>query len=243
MRIFLAGAAGAIGRRLVPLLVDAGHQVTGSTRSLEKAAGLRAAGVIPVVLDVFDADAVQAALFDARSEILIHQLTDLPQQFDPAKLAEALERNARIRIEGTRNLIGAARAAGVQRVIAQSIAFAYAPGPEPHQESDPLAPAEGPMRASMKGVTTLEGLTTTTPGIEGLVLRYGRLYGPGTWAPAPSGQTGVHVDAAAHAAFLAVARGNPGTYNIADDDGSVSIAKARQELGWNPEFRLPTAPQ
>jgi len=243
MRIFLAGATGAIGRRLVPLLVGAGHQVTGSTRSLEKVAGLQAAGVKPVVLDAFDADAVQAAIFDARPEVLIHQLTDLPQQFDPAKLAEALERNARIRIEGTRNLIGAARAAGVRRVIAQSIAFAYAPGPEPYQESNPLDPGEGPARISAEGVATLESLTTTTPGIEGIVLRYGRLYGPGTWAPVPSGRIHVHVDAAAHAAFLAVSRGIPGVYNIADDDGSVSIAMARRELRWNPEFRLPPAPQ
>jgi nucleoside-diphosphate-sugar epimerase len=243
MRIFLAGATGAIGRRLVPLLVGAGHEVTGTTRSVEKAAGLRAARVKPVVLDVFDVDAVQAAIFDSRPEVLIHQLTDLPQQFDPANIAEALARNARIRIEGTRNLIGAARAAGVRRAIAQSIAFAYAVGPEPHQESDPLAPADGPMRGTMDGVTVLEGLMTTTPGIEGIVLRYGHLYGPGTWAPAPSGRTHVHVDAAAHAAFLAVIRGVSGVYNIADDDGSVSIAMARRELGWNPEFRLPAALQ
>lgn len=243
MRIFLAGATGAIGRRLVPLLIGAGHEVTGSTRSAERAAGLQAAGIKPVVLDAFDADAVQAALFDARPEVLIHQLTDLPQQFDPVKLAEALKRNARVRIEGTRNLIGAARAADTRRVIAQSIAFAYAPGSEPHRESDPLAPAEGPMRETMEGVIALESLTTGTPGIEGLILRYGHLYGPGTWAPAPSGRTHVHVDAAAQAAFLAVSRGIPGVYNIADDDGSVSIAMARRQLGWHPEFRLPAAPQ
>jgi nucleoside-diphosphate-sugar epimerase len=243
MRIFLAGATGAIGRRLVPLLVQAGHQVTGSTRSVEKAAGLRAAGVMPVVLDALKADAVQAAVLGARPEVLIHQLTDLPQQFDPARMTEALERNARIRIEGTRNLIEAARATGVRRVVAQSIAFAYAPGPEPHGESDPLDPGEGSARVTAEGVATLESLTTTAPGIEGIVLRYGRLYGTGTWAPAPSGRTHVHVDAAAHAAFLAVSRGSPGIYNIADDDGSVAIAIARQELGWNPEFRLPPAPQ
>ncbi len=243
MRIFLAGATGTIGRRLVSLLIQAGHEVTGSTRAMEKAAGLRAVGVKPVVLDAFDADAVQAAIFDARPEVLIHQLTDLPQQFDPAKLAGALERNARIRIEGTRNLIGAARAAGVRRVIAQSIAFAYAPGPEPHRESDPLDSGESLARVTADGVATLESLTTTTPGIEGIVLRYGRLYGPGAWAPAPSGRTHVHVDAAAYAAFLAVSRGIPGVYNIADHDGSVSTAKARRELGWNPEFRLPPAPQ
>ena len=243
MRIFLAGSTGAIGRRLVPLLVGAGHHVTGSTRSAERAAALRLAGVNPVVLNAFDADGVQAALFDARPEVLIHQLTDLPQQFDPAKLAAALARNARVRIEGTRNLIGAARAAGVRRFIAQSIAFAYAPGPEPHQESDPLDPGQGSARVTAEGVAALESLTTATPGIDGIILRYGRLYGPGTWTPTPSGRTPVHVDAAAHAAFLAVSRGTAGVYNIADDDGSVSIAKARQELGWNPEFRLPTAPQ
>lgn len=243
MRIFLAGATGAIGRRLVPLLIGAGHQVTGSTRSAERAVGLRHAGVTPVLLDAFDADAVQVAVFDARPEVLIHQLTDLPQQFDPANIAEALTRNARIRIEGTRNLIGAARAAGVQRVVAQSIAFTYAPGPEPHQESDPLDPGEGSARVTAEGIATLESLTTATPGIDGIVLRYGRFYGPGTWAPAPSGRTLVHVDAAAHAAFLAASRGTVGVYNIADDDGSVAIARARLELGWTPDFRLATAPQ
>ena len=91
----------------------------------------------------------------------------------------------------------------------------------------------------MRGVATLEALTTGTTGIEGIVLRYAYLYGPGTWYAAPEGRGFVHVDAAAQAALLALTRGDPGTYNIADDDGAVSIDKARRELGFDPTFRLP----
>ena len=242
MRIFLAGAAGAIGRSLTPLLVRAGHEVTGTTRSADRAAWLEGAGAKPVVLDVFDAAAVQAAVFAARPEVLIHQLTDLPQRLDPARLAEALERNARLRVEGTRNLVTAGRAAGIQRLIAQSICFVYAPGPEPHLEADPLnLAATGAEAVSVRGVAALERLVTETPGFGGLVLRYGRLYGPGTWSEAPHGPAPVHVDAAAEAALLAIRNGRPGIYNIAEDDGAVSIERARRELGWNPAFRLPAA--
>jgi len=151
MRIFLAGSTGAIGRRLVPLLVGAGHHVTGSTRSAERAAALRLAGVNPVVLNAFDADGVQAALFDARPEVLIHQLTDLPQQFDPAKLAAALARNARVRIEGTRNLIGAARAAGVRRFIARASPSLMPRAPSRTRNPTRSTPARVP-RASRRRV-------------------------------------------------------------------------------------------
>ena len=244
MRIFLAGATGAIGRRLIPLLIEAGHEVTGTTRSRERADALAAAGAKPVILDAFDAEAVQAAVVVSRAEILIHQLTDFPRRFDPASLAEAVERTNRLRIEGTRNLVSAALAAGVRRLVAQSICFVYAPGPEPHGEGDPLnLGAEGIIGRAAQGIAALEEMVTGTSRLEGLVLRYGNLYGPGTWVAASSGRTGVHVDAAAHAAFLAVSRGAPGVYNIADDDGSVSIAMARREFGWNHEFRSPAAPQ
>ena len=244
MRIFLAGATGAIGRRLIPLLIEAGHEVTGTTRSHERAGALAAGGVRPVILNAFDAGAVQAAVAASRAEILIHQLTDFPQRFDPASLADAVERTNRLRIEGTRNLLSAALAAGVRRLVAQSICFVYAPGPEPHGESDPLnLSAEGTFGRAAQGVAALEELVAGTAELEGLVLRYGNLYGPGTWVATSSGRTGVHVDAAAHAAFLAVSLGIPGVYNIADDDGSVSIAVARRQLGWDPEFRLPAAPQ
>src|SRR3984885_7094604 len=183
MRIFLAGASGAVGRRLIPLLLADGHSVTGTTRSAAKAVELEAHGVTPVVVDVFDAGALRDAVVKARPEIVIHQLTDLPQVLDPAQMAASRQRNTRLRIEGTANLIAAARAAGARRLIAQSIAFAYADGPEPHGESDPLASPDGddPGAITAKGVRALEEAVLGGSGMEGIVLRYGRLYGPGTW--------------------------------------------------------------
>src|SRR3954452_12324413 len=136
MRIFLAGAGGDVGRRLLPLLLGAGHQVTGTTRSPDKAAQLRSAGVTPAVVDVFDTDALRAAVIAARPEVIIHQLTDLPREVDQERLADAYVKNARIRMEGTRNLIAAAQAASARRLIVQSVAFAYVAGREPHAETD-----------------------------------------------------------------------------------------------------------
>ena len=238
MRIFLAGANGVIGRRLAPLLIAAGHAVTGTTRSAEKAAALKTIGAEPIVVDVFDADALRDAVLGARPQVVIHQLTDLPDVIDPAQMPDVLKRNSRLRIEGTANLIAAARAAGAGRLIAQSIAFAYAEGPEPHAESDPLASAEGdgPGAVTARGLRALEDAVLNTPGIDGIVLRYGRLYGPETWNT-PNARAPLHVDAAAHAALLAVTHGRPGVYNIAEDDGAVSIEKARQELNFDPGFR------
>jgi nucleoside-diphosphate-sugar epimerase len=238
VRIFLAGAGGAIGRRLAPLLLAAGHSVVGTTRSADKAQELKARGVEPFVVDVFDADALLDGVAWARPDVVIHQLTDLPQLLDPARLADWLVRNARLRIEGTANLVAAAQAANAGRLIAQSIAFAYADGPEPHGESDPLAAAEGdaPGAISVRGVRALEDAVLNARGIDGIVLRYGRLYGPGTWNT-PNARSPLHVDAAAHAALLAVTRGSPGIYNIAEDDGAVAIEKARSELGFDPSFR------
>ncbi len=238
MRVFLAGATGAIGRRLVPLLLDAGHAVTGTTRSADKAKELERAGIAPAVLDVFDAKAVTDALRRARPEVVIHQLTDLPREFDQAKVAASYPLNARIRIEGTRNLIAAAQAASVRRLIVQSIAFAYVPGGEPHPETDPLNLGDPARAVTVKGAADMEQQVLGAPGIEGILLRYGLLYGPATWYEAPGRTPGLHVDAAAQAALLAITRGARGIYNIADDDGAVSIAKARAELGFDPQFRL-----
>ncbi|MDF3175762.1 MULTISPECIES: NAD(P)-binding oxidoreductase [unclassified Mesorhizobium] len=137
-RIFLAGGSGAIGRRLIPQLVAAGHQVAATTRRAEKAEELRAIGASPVVIDVFDAGDLLAAVAEVKPEVVIHQLTDLPAGLDPNKMGEAIIGNARVRDEGTRNLVEAAASAGARRLIAQSIAWAYAPGPEPHAETDPL---------------------------------------------------------------------------------------------------------
>jgi nucleoside-diphosphate-sugar epimerase len=239
MRVFLAGATGVIGQRLTPLLIAAGHEVVGTTRSADKAAALQGQGAQAVIVDVFDVPALRDAAVAARPEVVIHQLTDLPQVFDPTRRAESLERNARLRIEGTANLVAAAQAAGARRLISQSIAFIYADGPEPHAESDPLASADGDDLNALtaRGVRALEDATLHTPGIAGIVLRYGRLYGPGTWFKEPTGRGPLHVDAAARAALLAVGRGSPGIYNIAEDDGAVTVDSARRDLGFDPAFR------
>jgi nucleoside-diphosphate-sugar epimerase len=239
MRIFLAGASGVIGQRLLPLLLGAGYQVTGTTRSAENAARLRSAGVTPAVVDVFDALALRQAMMAAAPDVVIQQLTDLPRVLDPAAMAAALSRNARLRQEGTRNLVTAMRAAGARRIVAQSIAWVYAAGTPPYRESDALdREATGDLRVTIDGVIALEALVGGS-GLHGIVMRYGRLYGPGTWSATPPDAPALHVDAAAHAAFLAVERGEPGHYNIAEDDSAVTCAKARERLGFDPAFRLP----
>jgi nucleoside-diphosphate-sugar epimerase len=236
VNIFLAGATGVIGRRLVPMLRDAGHVVTGITRSPERAAALQALGVRSAVVDVYDGRALLRSMSAAYPDVVIHQLTDLPQTLDRSARPVNFEGNARLRIVGTRNLMAAVAIAGARRVIAQSIAFVYAPGPGARVETDPLDPA--PERAStVAAVASLEQQVTAVPNVAGIVLRYGRLYGPGTWFEAAAGAASLHVDAAAHAALLAVTRGAHGIYNIAEDDGAVSIAKARRDLGFDPSFR------
>jgi nucleoside-diphosphate-sugar epimerase len=238
-RIFLAGGSGAIGRRLIPLLVDAGHQVAATTRQIAKAEELRALGAEPVVVDVFDAAGLREAVLAAHPEVVIHQLTDLPAGLDPAKMGEAVTRNARIRDEGTRNLVEAAKAAGARRLVAQSIAWAYAPRPEPHGEADPLdSAAEGGRGISVGGVIELERQVLAAAPLTGVVLRYGHLHGPGTGAETAA-DPAVHVDAAAHAALLAVERGAPGAFNVAEPNGLVTTGKAVSELGWRADFRLP----
>jgi nucleoside-diphosphate-sugar epimerase len=239
MRIFLAGATGVIGQRLVALLRDAKHEVTGTTRTSAKAAMLRALDITPVVVDVFETDALVQAVATARPDVIIHQLTDLSSAPGTPGYPAAQEANRRLRIEGTRNLMLAAKMAGVRRVVAQSIAFVYAPGEGAHSEDDPLdVAAEGVRRLTVQGIVAIEHEILQTPGIAGVALRYGYFYGPGTWYDAPPKPPSVHVDAAAHAALLAVNRG-AGVYNIVEDDGAVSGAKARRELGFDPAFRVP----
>jgi nucleoside-diphosphate-sugar epimerase len=207
MRIFLAGASGAIGRRLMPLLIGAGHDVTGLTRSAEAARDLKAAGVTPAVADVYEADGLTRAVIASRPDIVMHQLTDLPRVFDETQVAAQYPRNARIRIEGTRNLVAAAKAAGARRFIVQSVAFAYAPGKEPYAETDPLNVADGPRVVTVRAAADMEQQVLKS-GMEAVV-----------------------------AALLSLT-GKAGIYNIADDDGTVSIDKARKELGFDPAFRL-----
>jgi nucleoside-diphosphate-sugar epimerase len=238
MRIFLAGATGAIGRRLTPLLVAAGHQVTGMTRNPSSAGELEEAGIRPALLDVFDADALRTAVIGAAPEIIIHQLTDLPRVLeDEDQLAASYPRNARIRLQGTRNLIAAAQAAAARRFIVQSVAFGYASGGEPHSETDPLNVADGPRAVTVRAAADMEQQVLTS-GMVTVVLRYGFFYGPGTWHDGPIRKPALHIDAAAHAALLAVTRGS-GLYNVAEEDGTVSIAKSRSDLGFDPDFRLP----
>ena len=237
MNVFLAGASGVVGRRLVPLLRDARHVVTGTTRSPEKAAAIETLGAKGVVVDMFDARAVLKAMQATNPDIVIHQLTDLPDTIDPQTYAAALARNSRVRTEGTPNLVAAAEMSGARRIVAQSVAFAYAPGGEPHDESAPLDPSPE-RRALVDGIVALEKSVTGTRGLDGVVLRYGYFYGPGTWDMTPTRKPPLHVDAAAHAALLAVTRGAPGVYNVAEDDGAVSIAKAKRDLGFDPGFRM-----
>ena len=236
-RIFLAGASGAIGRRLAPLLVANGWLVFGSTRSKDKALGLRKMGVEPVLVDVFDAAELRRLLCEIRPEIVIHQLTDLPYALEASQMTAALVRNARLRDEGTRNLVAAAVEAGAERLIAQSISFIYADGATPHQEADPLLPVTHPVYGeTVQGVMSLERQVLEAP-LVGIVLRYGLLYGPGTGFDAPIAPGSVHVDAAARAAELAVTAGQSGIFNVAETDGSASSDLAMQTLGWNPGWR------
>jgi nucleoside-diphosphate-sugar epimerase len=237
MRVFLAGATGVIGRRLAPLLIEMGHEVTGMTRSAQRAEALRAMGVQPVTADALDEPAVAAAVRQAAPEAVIHQLTSLPRRIDPRRMQRDFELNDRLRSEGTRILVDAARAAGATRVIAQSIAFAYAPGPAGtvHAESDPLyLDAPEPLRRSARAVDSLESTVTAAGGV---VLRFGYFYGPGS-AISRGGSIGedvarrrfpivgrgegvwslIHVDDAARATVAALERGEPGPYNIVDDD-------------------------
>jgi nucleoside-diphosphate-sugar epimerase len=238
MRIFLAGATGVVGRRLSLLLRETGHEVTGTTRSQDKAAMLRGLGIAPVVVDMFDAGALAEAVATARPDVVIHQVTDLPSAPGTPGYPAAQQANRRLRIEGTRNLMQAAKTARVRRVIAQSIAFAYAPGDGARVEADPLDVAAADVRQlTVQGIVALEREVLTTPDIDGVVLRYGYLYGPDTWYDVPPKPPSVHVDAAAQAALLAVGRGT-GVYNIAEADGAVSSARAARELGFDPAFRM-----
>jgi nucleoside-diphosphate-sugar epimerase len=177
MRIFLAGASGVLGNRLLPALIADGHQVVGLTRRAEGADAIRAHGAEAVTGDVFDRAALAAAVRDAAPDLVLHQLTDLGSG-DP-------NANALLRSVGTRNLVDAALAAGVPKIVAQSIAWVYAPGEEPATEDVPLdLAAPEPRAISVRGVADLEKAVRELPGW--VILRYGLLYGPTTWY-APDG--------------------------------------------------------
>ena len=162
-------------------------------------------------------------------------MTDLSLRPGEELTDERLEANAHVREVGTRNVVAATAAVWARRLVAQSIAWLYLPGPEPHTEDESIVPPPpAVVPRTRQAVIDLERLTTTAPRFEGVVLRYGRLYGPGTWATKPEEPPTVHVEAAARAALLAVDGGEPGIYHIANDGGPVSNAKARRLLGWSP---------
>jgi len=237
VRVFLAGATGVIGHRLVPLLRAEGHTVTGMVRSPERLDAVRALGAEGAVADALDAGAVRAAVEHARPDAVVHQLTSLPRRIDPRKMERDFAQNDRLRSEGTRHLVAAAQAAGASRIIAQSIAFAYAPGPPGtvHGEQDPLhLQAPMPFKRSVDALAELERVVLEAGG---LVLRYGYFYGPGSSIsstgsvvediarrrlPLVGGGRGVwsfiHIDDAAGATVAAVSRGSSGAYNIVDDE-------------------------
>lgn len=236
--VFLAGATGAIGQVLSRLLVGNGWKVYGTTRSAKKVSLIKEMGVEPVVIDVFDAEPLRNILADIKPEVVIHQLTDLPYALDEKEMTAALVRNARLRTEGTKNLVEAAVKAGCKRIIAQSISFIYNEGPTPHVEEDELLPLTHPVYGeTVDGVQNLERQVVDS-GVEGLVLRYGLLYGPKTGFDAPIAPASVHVEAAAKAAELAVTRGENGIYNVAEADESLSSEKAIKAFGWNANWRV-----
>lgn len=240
-RIFVAGASGAIGRKLCRLLVDDGFLVVGTTRKPERVGILESLGVTPVVVDVFDLDSLHSAVLAAQPDIVVHQLTDLPYGLDPKLMAEARIRNAYLREIGTKNLVSAAIAAHAKQFVAQSIAFAYAPSVTPYVEESPLnvASTDEAAALSARAVAGLEQQVLGGP-FTAAVLRYGKLYGPGTgFDIAPTGGP-VHVDAAAEAARLSITCRQSGIFNIAEEDGTISSFKAKSVLGWNPEFRIAT---
>jgi nucleoside-diphosphate-sugar epimerase len=219
------------------MLLDEGWHVTGTTRPRPNnhAPTLQKLGVEPVVVDVFDRQRLIDAVVNARPDVVIHQLTDLPDRLEADKMSAALPRNARIRREGTANLVAAAIAAGVKRMIAQSLAFVYAPGPLPWTEEAPLNVDDPVVGQTARGVASLEEQVLGGP-FRGVVLRYGKFYGAGTGFERPAPDVPVHVDAAADAARKAVTLGS-GIYNIAEDVGTVAIVRARTDLGWDPLFR------
>jgi nucleoside-diphosphate-sugar epimerase len=217
------------------MLAAAGHEVTGTTRTADKSEAIRALGAEPVVVDVYDAEALTRAVAAAAPQAVIHQLTDRAFAPGTPQYQEGLARNARLRIEGTRNLVAAAKAAQVERMVAQSIAFIYAPGPGARIETDPLN-RDPSMARSIAAVESLEQAVASMP--QGLVLRYGYLYGPGTWSSDVPHPPAVHVDVAAHAALLALMRGAPGIYNIAEDDADISSEKAKRALGFDAAYRF-----
>jgi nucleoside-diphosphate-sugar epimerase len=262
VRVFLAGATGVIGRVLLPKLTASGrYQVTAMTRSADRAAGLRAQGAEPVVCDALDAAALATAVAEAQPEVVIHQLTNLPSRLEPRKYEQQLAATNRLRREGTRNLLAAAQAGGAKRILAQSIAFAYAPAGDwiKDEEAHLGTDAPAPMDQAIGAVAELERQVLHAAGT---VLRYGYFYGPGTQFD-PQGFYGelagkrqfpivgsgegrwsfVHIEDAAQATVAALERGRPGVYNIVDDEPARVADWVPAFAAWvgaKPPLRVPT---
>jgi 2-alkyl-3-oxoalkanoate reductase len=264
MRVFVAGATGAIGHRLVPLLIDSGHEVVGTTRTPSKTDGLRLSGATPVVLDGRDGEAVRRVVLEAEPEVVVHQMTALSGDLDFRHFADTFAETNLLRTETTDIMIEAAVEAGTRRFIAQSFA-----GWPNEQSGGPVKTEEDPLntdppkqvRETLGAILHLESVTTGTPGIEGLALRYGGFYGPGNalgkggamleavvkgQMPVVGGGSGIwsflHIDDAAQATALAVDRGAPGIYNIVDDEpAAVSewLPYLAEVLGARPPRRVP----
>jgi nucleoside-diphosphate-sugar epimerase len=264
MRVFVAGATGAIGKQLVPRLVEAGHEVHGMTRSESKQAMLHELGAVPVVADALDPDQVAEAVGRARPEVIVHQLTAIGA-VDMRHFDRDFALTNRLRTEGTDHLLSAGQAVGVRRFVAQGVggygAYARTGGPVKTEE-DPLDPTPArEMRETLAAIRHLEEAVLGARWTEGLVLRYGVFYGPGTsLAPGAEqfelvrrrkfplvGDGGgvwsfIHVADAAEATVAAVERGSRGVYNVVDDDPA-PVAKwlpaLAQELGAKKPMRVP----
>ncbi len=264
MRIFVAGATGAVGRRLLPLLLSAGHQVVGLTRTPEKAAAIRAQGAEAAVADGLDAAAIRAAVAAAKPEVIVHEMTDLKGASDLRHFDRVFAVSNRLRTEGTDNLLAAARDAGVRRFVAQSYCgwpYARTGGPVKSEE-DPLDPdPPQQFRRTLEAIRYLEATVTGSTGPEGVVLRYGAFYGPGTGVfdggameqirrrrmPLIGDGNGwwsfLHIEDAAKATVAAIERGRAGNlYNIVDDEPAPVrewLPALAEMLGAKPPLHLP----
>jgi nucleoside-diphosphate-sugar epimerase len=263
MRVLVAGAAGAIGQPLVRQLREAGHEVLGTTRSQQGAEQIKAAGATPVIVDALQTEALHRAVAEAKPEVVINELTSLPERLNYRKPEQTFGATNELRAKAGPALAGAAAQSGARRLISQSICFLYAPsGSALHTEDDPLldGPPGSPVGQRVLALTTLERATLETPGLDGVVLRYGIFYGPGThyrrdgsyWSdvmkrrfPIVGKGTGIfsylHVEDAAAATVAALDRGG-GIYNVCDDDPapmSEWLPAYAEAIGAKPPRRVP----